>query len=322
LQPNDSSPPPSGLRAEPANPAESEFAKEYRDLAAQCRQKFAEPSFDLPTLPASAMRVLSLVQDPDVSPRKIAQALQTDPVLIAKFLRLANSPFYMGARAVESVQAAIDRLGLYTVRSVVLTIALNSAVLREKRLGKSALAMWDHALNTAVAIQDLGMRLHMAHSVLFVLGLMHDIGKLPCWLMLYELTAKRPGMRPEFLQSLVEEVHMDVGEVLMDVWKMPLEVSVAVGGHHRISSIEEANYFVMRKYPNLGVSECNVLAIMLSCVSVADSALAALGLSDEANDLNLGRKGLFTDLGLSEEQVTEYLSSLPKHIKEHGLVDF
>src|SRR5208283_1912092 len=98
--------------------------------------------------------------------------------------------------------------------------------------------------------------------------------------------------------SLVEDVHMEVGEALMNVWKMPLEVSVAVGGHHRITSIEEANYFVMRKFPNLGVSECNVLAIMLACVCVADSALAALGLSDEVRDLNIGGKGLFSDLGL------------------------
>ena len=48
----------------------------------------------LPSLPAAALEVLRVCQDPDAEIAELAQALARDPMLAGRVLRVANSAFY------------------------------------------------------------------------------------------------------------------------------------------------------------------------------------------------------------------------------------
>jgi HD-like signal output (HDOD) protein len=294
------------------------IATEMMQKVANCKAIFADPGFDLPMLPSSAMRVLNLVQEAEASPRKIAQTLQLDPVLTAKFLRLANSPMYAGNRRVENVQFAIDRLGLETVKSVVLAIALNGAIAKEKRLGHHGAALWEHALGAGAATQALAARLGMAQSTAFILGMMHDIGKLPAWIMFNEILERiKIGVRPEFAKSIIEEVHTTMGDALLSAWSMPPDVRMAAGGHHCISSLDDAKAYVLQNTVDTSMTQVEAAAVSLCLVTVADQTLAALSLSDEPGNRALQDVVLLQDIGVSQPIMAEYLLNVPKLVAEN-----
>jgi len=308
-------------RVNPASDVELEIGSEMRSRVKRCKEMFADPSFDLPMLPSSAMRVLNLVQEAEVSPRKIAQTLQLDPVLTAKFLRMANSPMYAGNRRVENVQFAIDRLGLEMVKSVVLAIALNSTIAREKRLGSNGAALWEHALGSGAATQALATRLGLAPSTAFILGMMHDIGKLPAWIVLHDVSEKRPGARPEFLKTLVEEVHTTMGDALLHAWNMPPDVRLAAGGHHSVASLDDAKAYVLQNAPDLSMSDIESSAVTLCMVTIADQTLSALNLSDEPGNRALQDAALLSDIGVTQPIMAEFLLNVPKLVSENKLGD-
>lgn len=306
-------------RVTPQGPAEEEFSSRFNLWAGNCRETFADPGFDLPTLPSSAVRVMSLLQNPDAASRDIARALQMDVVLTAKFLRMANSAIYGGTRRVDSVQAAINRLGMAVVKGVVLAISLNSTVIKEKRLGAKASELWDHSISAGLAAQELATRLRLNPATAFTLGLMHDIGKIPTLIMVNKLCAAQPAVRAELLETLVEENHGEVGAVLAEVWNMPPEVRLIAGCHHRVKTLEETLLYINHHRPEVKTEEARSLAKLLGCVVLADRSLAALGLAREPGDLTVGDSGFAADLGLSVKDTMDYLSRLPILIKDNNL---
>ena len=296
---------------------EVKLAEEFREATKNCMTLFADPSFDLPMLPTSAVRVMNLIQDPNASPKKIGAALQTDTVLTAKFLRMANSPFYAGTRTVDSVHVAVDRLGMATTKNLVLSISLNGTIVREKRLGHSAMGLWAHANSAALASQLLAQRLSMPQQPAFMMGLMHDIGKLAAWVTLNNIMPKYPGVRPGVLEMLVEESHLTMGDALLTIWKMPLEVRVAAGSHHAIDSLNSAMQHILTICPEVNVSDCAAIASTAACVMLADRALGALGLSDEDMELDVNQLEVADEIGLSQALLMTYLSQLPKYIQDN-----
>ncbi len=52
----------------------------------------------LPVLPTAVTRLLALTQKDEVSFPEIARVVESDPTLMARTLRLANSPLYSTAR--------------------------------------------------------------------------------------------------------------------------------------------------------------------------------------------------------------------------------
>lgn len=305
----------------PNDPAEQEFAERFNLWALDCRSAFADPAFDLPTLPSSAVRVMSLMQNPECSPKEIARTLQLDVVLTAKFLRMANSPVYAGTRRVDSVQVAVDRLGMATVKGVVLAISLNSTVIKDKRLGAAANELWTHSIAAGMAAQDLAKRLNLNAPLAFTLGLMHDIGKIPTLIALNKLRATQPAVRPELLETLIEDNHTRVGAELAEIWQMPLEVRLIAGCHHRVRTLEETLLYIERHRPHIDPVEARELARLLGCVILADRSLAALGLAREPGDLTVGESGFAADLGLSVKETMDYLRALPTIIKDNDMKD-
>lgn len=305
----------------PSEPAELQFAERFDRWAKDCRTAFSDPQFDLPTLPASAVRVMSLMQKPECSSKEIARALQMDPVMTAKFLRMANSPIYAGTRRVESVQVAIDRLGMATVKGVVLAISLNSTVIKDKRLGAAASDLWTHSISAGLAAQELAKRLNLHSPMAFTLGLMHDIGKIPTLIMLNTLRAAQPAVRPELFETLLEDHHAEVGAALADVWNMPVEVRLIAGCHHRVKTLEETLVYIDQHRPNMGSDDSLDLAKLLGCVVLADRSLGALGLAREPGDLTVGESSFAADLGLSVKETMDYLRALPTIIKDSNMKD-
>src|SRR5690606_28099508 len=66
----------------------------------------------LPSIPGVVLEVLDLSQDPDIGTAKVAKAVSRDPALVAKILKVANSPWCGVRRDVTTLNQAVSLLGV------------------------------------------------------------------------------------------------------------------------------------------------------------------------------------------------------------------
>ncbi len=135
----------------------------------------------LPSPRGAALHVLQLCQKDDVTNQEVAHAIQADPALSARLIKLANAPVSHQVRPIVSVTDAVTVLGLNTVRQIVLGISLidSSRQLSCKNFNYDN--FWSHSLLRAVAAQSLVINTCagvIPPEEAFVLGLLGQVGIL------------------------------------------------------------------------------------------------------------------------------------------------
>jgi HD-like signal output (HDOD) protein len=65
-----------------------------------------------PSMPGAAVKLLALINDPDINVTQIERILRQDPGLTANLLRLANSAYFGIPSKIGSVRQAVLLLGL------------------------------------------------------------------------------------------------------------------------------------------------------------------------------------------------------------------
>ncbi|MFT5720636.1 MAG: HD-like signal output (HDOD) protein [Motiliproteus sp.] len=106
----------------------------------------------------------------------VCSLLETDPVLIASILRLANSPFYGFAREIGTVSDATVLLGVHSLKQLVISYSLITTF---SQAGKGCLdrqALWRNAIAVAVAAKVLARETGQDPDMAFVAGILSDIG--------------------------------------------------------------------------------------------------------------------------------------------------
>jgi len=195
---------------------------------------------DIPTLPAVAMRVNELINDPSSSASDIAEILKKDQVLTAKLLRLANSSYYAIPGGVTDVQRALAFLGFNTVAQLTLGISVFSVFQKFNSEEFSMIAFWKHALGTGICTEMLAKRLNYPKpEEAFTCGLLHDVGKL----VLHEIDQERffhiireTEVRKCSFVEVEREFdlpgHPFLGEVMAKKWGLPHVIQLAIRYHH------------------------------------------------------------------------------------------
>ena len=80
----------------------------------------------IPPLPESIQEVERIYQDENSTVDDMKKAIEKDPILMANIFRIVNSPMYGLKNTVSSIQQAISLLGKDSVRTFVLTSAVDS----------------------------------------------------------------------------------------------------------------------------------------------------------------------------------------------------
>ena len=139
-------------------------------------QSLVNHSTQLPTVPAVTQRVIASFSSEDVTMGEIAELLETDPVLSAKLLRLANSAYFQVSRSIESVDEAIRILGMAMVRNLVLAGGMVGAFVNTP--GIDLHTFWTYSLYTACSARWLAPHCRVNRDLVFTVGLIHGIGQL------------------------------------------------------------------------------------------------------------------------------------------------
>lgn len=227
----------------------------------------------LPSPRGVALAIMELSRRDNATLGEIARVVQTDPALSSRLIKLANTASQI-ARPVVSVQEAVVRQGMNTVRQ----LALGFSLIDQYRDGACKAfdyqRYWSHSLLMALAMQALGARVHVgAPDELFVLGLLSQVGRLALAtihpkeytevLQAHHAAPDTPLAEHE--QSRLETDHVELGIAMMADWGVP-----------RVFTAPLAQYESPAGHEPLRDSRSNSLMLMLQLAH----RLADLGLAD------------------------------------------
>jgi HD-like signal output (HDOD) protein len=187
-------------------------------------------------------RLLKIIGEHEVGSQyeQLGELLHADPALAARVLKVANSAFFGGSRAIDSIKRALEILGTAAVTGIAMAASLDGTV---HQLGTAHMEFFNqlrqHSLITAVAARQLSLRRPTeawTPDAAFVLGLVHDLG----WLVQLQLKSDSqvPTIgAPTALDGLVrpppeEAGHALLGAALFSHWGLPTEFASTVLHHH------------------------------------------------------------------------------------------
>jgi diguanylate cyclase (GGDEF)-like protein len=133
----------------------------------------------LPSVPGVVMEVLDLTQDPEIGTAEIAKVISRDPALVAKILKVANSPLYGVRREVTTLAQAVNMLGTNGAMSLALSFSLVHGLRKETEPAFDHQAYWRRSVISATATLAVGNAIQAGRrDELFLPGLLQDIGML------------------------------------------------------------------------------------------------------------------------------------------------
>jgi diguanylate cyclase (GGDEF)-like protein len=202
---------------------------------------------NLPSLPAVALKMVELANNPDVQLNDLVRVISMDPALVTKLFRAANSPLYGFNRKVTNLRQVLSLLGLQGALALTLGFSLVATGRDAGAIPLNTEQFWRRSLMAATACRILGERLSMKNlEELFLAGLLQGIGILALSIMMpqpYGVLLKEATECPEGAtavlnyQRLAElererlgDDHAAAGAWLMQHWRLPDYLTVATAG--------------------------------------------------------------------------------------------
>jgi putative nucleotidyltransferase with HDIG domain len=192
----------------------------------------------IPPFPQIAIRILQLTNNENVSMSQVSGLISSEPAFSSEVLTIANSALYSGRFPVTSVLQAVAVLGTKNLRGLCLTVGVR-AYLGDSLNNQSLLAMWRHSLACALIAQQLARAGSMSSGEAYTAGILHDIGRLALAVISAKeyasLLETHSGSASSVLQAerdLFGFDHCEVGQHLIQDWKLPANFANIVSDHH------------------------------------------------------------------------------------------
>ncbi|MBT3344519.1 MAG: HDOD domain-containing protein [Gemmatimonadetes bacterium] len=202
----------------------------------------------LPTLPEVALRIMTMVEDPEPSVTDLAEVLTADAAIVHKLLQVVNSPLFAGSghKGGWTLHDAIVRLGFRQVGTIAQQIKLMNSLVQPDESLFDLRRFWEHCVACAI-ISDrlvkrdlLPLRKPVPFNDYWIGALLHDCGKLILgfffWDHFQELITHMDSEGVPFRQA--EKATGDVanhellGRLLLLKSKVGEQLVEAVGTHH------------------------------------------------------------------------------------------
>ncbi len=196
----------------------------------------------LPTLPALLVQVQQALANEMGGLQELARVIERDPPLAARMLRVANSAAFSSGAEVTTITAAVARLGMKHVRSLVMAVGVVRAFGgRDSSLDHAR--YWEHSAAVGLVAERLAQLSKRNAGVdgaeAYVAGLLHDVGLLVLdQFFPAEFAAVRQETEADGRGVWHVEVarlgmdHGDIGGQLLAHWRLPVPVVSAVTHHH------------------------------------------------------------------------------------------
>jgi diguanylate cyclase (GGDEF)-like protein len=263
----------------------------------------------LPSLPAVALEVLRICQDPESDISDLADGLSRDPILASRVLQMANSAYYNRGTEVTSLNRAAVMIGLRALKVLALGFTLANELPSKGVSGGFDLELfWHRSLVNAVAGRSIAAAIRSGKTEeAFLCGLLSQMGKMALSRMAperYSVVVEEGGDWPseEIEREYLGHSSSEVGELVLSEWQVPPSI---VHGATYATRIETIPDDAPREWRDLaGVTG---LALCAADVIFSDEPAASLRrLNEEAE----------RTFGLHKETVAGILDGLQDGVNE------
>ena len=195
---------------------------------------------ELATPPEVFLKVSEILDHPDKSAKDAEQAIEHDPGLAARILKVVNSAYYNFPIRIHSLRHAISIIGSQELRKLILatTIADKFSVLPGGLL--TMREFWSQSVYCALYASALAAQHQYCRNLkdIFSCGLLHEIGRLVIYSRLPEL-ARTAGLLAisedireiEAQQRIMNFDYYQVGAELIRLWHLPAAIASSMDYH-------------------------------------------------------------------------------------------
>ena len=207
-------------------------------------QQFLDQFADIHPLPSVVMTVNKLINDSESTMKDFEDVIKVDPVLVARLLRLVNSPFYGLTQTVDSIGRAVAFLGMKNLHNLVVIDALQNIFVAPQRVALfSKKKLWHHSAAVSICSKMVAERIFGVNGDDALLcGILHDFG-----LLIEEQI--QPDDFDKICESCTSSTHLielenetlgtnhcELGYIMSRDWNMSVSVQEAIRDHHLISN--------------------------------------------------------------------------------------
>lgn len=228
-------------------------------------QDIVEAVEDLVSFPQAALRARDLLDSPTAGAAEIGEVINLDPGLSARLLKLVNSSFYQLPSPVDSISRAITLIGTRELSSLVLATSVNEAFATLSPAHFDMEKFWHRSVFCGLVAKELARPGGYGKAEeLFLIGLLHDVGRLALFAHVPDQAQKilsRSAATGRGLSELEwEMLGFDaayLGATLLERWHLPQSLWEPIRCQHLPDKARE--YSVQAKLLSLALGVTNVV---------------------------------------------------------------
>lgn len=265
-----------------SKPAQAESTGSPFQFLSDLARELSAGRIDLPSFPDAVARVQHVLSDDSITSERIARVVSSDAGLAARILTMANSTLlHRGGSPVTDLKVAVTRIGHDSIRAAALAYATaqvrHAAELAHIRTDLER--FWQEGVRVAALAHAMAKESQlMRPDEALLAGLLHNIGKV-------YIIARTPrdAVRVHVDDAVLRDWHPGIGQALIENWKLPEDIAMAVGGQNDVERAHPAPAD-LQDLLIVAVS----LATQMANNAADDAALAqmpaaaAMGLTDSA----------------------------------------
>ncbi len=189
----------------------------------------------LPTLPEVALRVRETLENEHAGMGAVAKVITSDTALSARLIQISNSPLLRASRSIDSVEAAITRMGSTMTRNLVTSIAMEQMFQATSDVTDQRLrVLWEHSTQVAAISHALCRQFTQRKpDEALLAGLVHDIGALPIITRAEDVPELLDN--EHLLDNVIQKAHSIIGEAILKKWGFPPDMIAVAAEHENIT---------------------------------------------------------------------------------------
>lgn len=198
--------------------------------------------------PGTLLRLVKLLNDFSTPRNLLINEINHDPILVARILRLANSPLYSFEREIVLIDMALTAIGSQTIYDIVVVELAARTVKKNAVQTKMFRGLWEHSIAVAILTKKISQTMEMRGlEESFICGLLHDFGKFV--LLNHDPVGYEEILHTdsefEMLKAETDHFgynHTEVGSLVARRWNLPDEICYAILNHHNTSQAEQPRF--------------------------------------------------------------------------------